>query len=320
MDHFLTRWPSPAWRGFSGIVSKSRGRIQHTHTQKCVCFIRFPSPVTRPWVNALVIFFPRSHVNHLVRWGINYTATDPEPLFLFPPPPLFQHTHTQKNKKIWYYTYTQVPVKGSATMSVTFLGGFLFFSLSQYKREKSVDWLLFYGWFLIVYYMSIIHCLCVITYPQNAPWPITSAGSNRRKCLSSSCPSKANWSIPTLKSPYQVIESALPCIYYTRPISPAHVDFTKSCQTTLSRLLIFSRTRSKSRPVFFLLFFLLSIDVRAEGQVVVSPVCVVSKSHFLTRSGWMASDNSSSGIPTDRELPFALARESGRTHLQVKSP
>ncbi|EFX76342.1 hypothetical protein DAPPUDRAFT_306244 [Daphnia pulex] len=57
-------------------------------------------------------------------------------------------------------------------------------------------------------------------------------------------------------------------------------------------------------------------DVRAEGQVVVSPVCVVSKSHFLTRSGWMASDNSSSGIATDRELPFALARESGRTHLQ----
>ncbi|XP_045025719.1 uncharacterized protein LOC116915350 isoform X1 [Daphnia magna] len=57
-------------------------------------------------------------------------------------------------------------------------------------------------------------------------------------------------------------------------------------------------------------------DVRAEGQVVVSPVCVVSKSTFLTRSGWIATDNSSSGIPTDRELPFALARESGRTHLQ----
>lgn len=61
-------------------------------------------------------------------------------------------------------------------------------------------------------------------------------------------------------------------------------------------------------------------DVRAEGQVVVSPVCVVSKAHFLTRSGWMATDNSSSGIPSDLDLPFALARESGRTHLQVKSP
>lgn len=60
------------------------------------------------------------------------------------------------------------------------------------------------------------------------------------------------------------------------------------------------------------------LDVRAEGQVVVSPVCVVSKAHFLTRSGWMATDNSSSGISSDVELPFALARESGRTHLQVK--
>lgn len=31
----------------------------------------------------------------------------------------------------------------------------------------------------------------------------------------------------------------------------------------------------------------------------------------------MSTDNSSSALPSDVELPFALARESGRTHLQV---
>lgn len=34
----------------------------------------------------------------------------------------------------------------------------------------------------------------------------------------------------------------------------------------------------------------------------------------------MSTDNSSSGVPSDLELPFALARESGRTHLQVGIP
>ena len=58
------------------------------------------------------------------------------------------------------------------------------------------------------------------------------------------------------------------------------------------------------------------VDVRAEGQVVVSPVCVVSKAHYLTSSGWMPTDNSSA---LDDEPPFALFRDSGRTYLQVKS-
>ena len=58
------------------------------------------------------------------------------------------------------------------------------------------------------------------------------------------------------------------------------------------------------------------VDVRAEGQMVVSPVCVVSKAHFLRRSGWVPTDNSSTTSDL-MELPFALAREAGRTHLQV---
>ena len=65
---------------------------------------------------------------------------------------------------------------------------------------------------------------------------------------------------------------------------------------------------------FPLLFF---VDVRAEGEIVVAPVCIVSKAHFLTRSGWTPTDNSSSA-GLDVELPFALARESSRTHLQVQ--
>ena len=51
--------------------------------------------------------------------------------------------------------------------------------------------------------------------------------------------------------------------------------------------------------------------------MVVAPVCIVSKAHFLSRSGWTPTDNSSSA-GLDVELPFALARESSRTHLQVR--
>lgn len=50
--------------------------------------------------------------------------------------------------------------------------------------------------------------------------------------------------------------------------------------------------------------------------MVVSPVCVVSKAHFLTRSGWMATDNATA---SEADLPFALARDAGRTHLQVSN-
>ena len=52
------------------------------------------------------------------------------------------------------------------------------------------------------------------------------------------------------------------------------------------------------------------VDVKAEGHVVIAPVCVVSKSHYLTSSGWIASSENSTA------LPFALARESERTYLQ----
>ena len=57
--------------------------------------------------------------------------------------------------------------------------------------------------------------------------------------------------------------------------------------------------------------------------MVVSPVCVVSKAHFLTGSGWMPTDGASSNSTLSAagmdlmDLPFALAREDGRTHLQV---
>jgi len=57
-------------------------------------------------------------------------------------------------------------------------------------------------------------------------------------------------------------------------------------------------------------------DVRAEGQAVVSPVCVVSKAHFLTGAGWTATDET--GEP-EQEPPFALFRDAGRTYLQVKT-
>lgn len=80
--------------------------------------------------------------------------------------------------------------------------------------------------------------------------------------------------------------------------------------------IIYSWEKKISRHTTIHLFIYSDVDVRAEGQMVVSPVCVVSKAHFLSRSGWVPTDNSSTS-PDLMELPFALAREAGRTHLQV---
>jgi hypothetical protein len=55
--------------------------------------------------------------------------------------------------------------------------------------------------------------------------------------------------------PYQVIESALPCIYYTRPISPAHVGIFKRAVRRPCRGYWSFHTRSKSRPVFSSILF-----------------------------------------------------------------
>jgi hypothetical protein len=54
--------------------------------------------------------------------------------------------------------------------------------------------------------------------------------------------------------PYQVIESALPCIYYTRPISPAHVGIFKRAVRRPCRGYWSFFTRDLNHVPFFLLF------------------------------------------------------------------
>ncbi|KAK2727516.1 hypothetical protein QYM36_008114 [Artemia franciscana] len=52
-------------------------------------------------------------------------------------------------------------------------------------------------------------------------------------------------------------------------------------------------------------------DMRSEGQLLLSPVCVVSKAHILSSKGWIALEKGTVGEP-----PFALYREGTKTYLQ----
>ena len=80
-------------------------------------------------------------------------------------------------------------------------------------------------------------CFFLFWSIQSAPWPITSAGSNRRKFLSSSYPSKASWSTPMPKSPSQV---------NNQPWGRAHVRALTLRHTATS-----SSTRKNNNNIIF---------------------------------------------------------------------
>ena len=125
----LTIWllhPPGGWRETWKSFQQA-GRIE-----KCVLF---DSSFSRLWVNALTIF-PSSHVNHLVRWGINYTATDPQPLPLLPVF-LFSFISLPNKNLIPLYIYTRMSSRERGWEQCPLHFGVFVFLLIQKEKEVS---------------------------------------------------------------------------------------------------------------------------------------------------------------------------------------